>query len=392
MKKRGPGDEVDTAGAEVQPERMGRREALVALGAGTLGTVAALASSAEAETLPVSAARVSRAPVDAAPGVEALSLTVSGDSQLIGLNLKRTDTPVQIGLVARNRGTASVTVPWRIAVDGKELRSGIANRIQGGSTFTVTASWNATAGVHTFTGVVDPDNTLREAKAARPDNTREMSAEFDLWATWGDSLYAAVRSAIHSWQAQAHFDHIVINAISATGGPGCLVGPELEPLIKLSPEAAAATGTLKTVRDKFAKVVGAGWKQWQSTVTVPGLPWYPAFAAFPGPEAPPMPNVPVPLVACTSSKLSAMATAAPLETALLAELGELASSANAKKVVDAFASTLSLRFSIWVHSAQVDSVYGKGPIPTFAPPYVPVGPVVAGDVIPTPGHLNKLAF
>ena len=30
---------------------------------------------------------------------------------------------------------------------------------------------------------------------------------------------------------------------------------------------------------------------------------------------------------------------------------------------------------------------GKGPIPTFAPPFVPVGPVVAGDNIGTPGHV-----
>jgi hypothetical protein len=30
---------------------------------------------------------------------------------------------------------------------------------------------------------------------------------------------------------------------------------------------------------------------------------------------------------------------------------------------------------------------GKGQIPTFAPPYVPVGPVVGGDVLSIPGHL-----
>jgi hypothetical protein len=32
-------------------------------------------------------------------------------------------------------------------------------------------------------------------------------------------------------------------------------------------------------------------------------------------------------------------------------------------------------------------VLGKGPIPTFAPPFVPVGPVVMGDNIAVPGHL-----
>ena len=28
---------------------------------------------------------------------------------------------------------------------------------------------------------------------------------------------------------------------------------------------------------------------------------------------------------------------------------------------------------------------GAGPVPTFAPPFLPVGPVLAGTVIPTPG-------
>jgi hypothetical protein len=42
---------------------------------------------------------------------------------------------------------------------------------------------------------------------------------------------------------------------------------------------------------------------------------------------------------------------------------------------------------IWIASQMVMLVMGKGPIPTFAPPFVPVGPVVGGDNIATPGHL-----
>jgi hypothetical protein len=30
---------------------------------------------------------------------------------------------------------------------------------------------------------------------------------------------------------------------------------------------------------------------------------------------------------------------------------------------------------------------GKGPIPTFAPPFVPLGPVMNGDNIAAPGHV-----
>jgi hypothetical protein len=37
--------------------------------------------------------------------------------------------------------------------------------------------------------------------------------------------------------------------------------------------------------------------------------------------------------------------------------------------------------------SQVKGVIGTGPVPTFAPPYVPVGAVVGGTAISPPGAL-----
>ena len=54
---------------------------------------------------------------------------------------------------------------------------------------------------------------------------------------------------------------------------------------------------------------------------------------------------------------------------------------------DAIATVLALAFLMWLPQQQVMLVLGKGPIPTFAPPFVPVGPVVGGDNIAIPGHL-----
>ena len=54
---------------------------------------------------------------------------------------------------------------------------------------------------------------------------------------------------------------------------------------------------------------------------------------------------------------------------------------------EAIATVLSLAFLMWLPQQQVMLVLGKGQIPTFAPPFVPVGPVVGGDVISMPGHL-----
>jgi hypothetical protein len=54
---------------------------------------------------------------------------------------------------------------------------------------------------------------------------------------------------------------------------------------------------------------------------------------------------------------------------------------------DAIATVLALAFMMWLPQQQVMLVLGKGPIPTFAPPFVPVGPVMGGDNIAVPGHL-----
>jgi hypothetical protein len=266
------------------------------------------------------------------------------------------------------------------------------NEVSGGSTFTVSATWTATSGVHTFTGVVDPNNTLQEPADQRRDNTRQTTAEFDEWVTRGDQIFAAVLVAVHGWQSEAHFANVKVNSVAAIGAAGCLVGPDLEPLIKQSPELRIATGTSQTIRDKFAKVVSAKWKAWQSGVTVPGLSWYPTFAALPMPMAPLTPNVPTPLVACPSAKLFEMTTPSSLKAALLAELTEFTLSANANRVIEAFATTLSARFLAWVGAVKVMHVLGRGPVPTFAPPYVPVGPVVGGDIVPTGPHLNDMPF
>ena len=47
---------------------------------------------------------------------------------------------------------------------------------------------------------------------------------------------------------------------------------------------------------------------------------------------------------------------------------------------------------------RITGLMGKGPVPTYAPPYVPVGPVAMGDNISAPGRLfsgprfGKLVF
>lgn len=211
------------------------------------------------------------------------------------------------------------------------------------------------------------------------------------FAEFHDNMLDAVSFSVNMWKLQAKFKDLKVMALSAIGTPGCLDGPELESNIKNAPMVASFTGNKGKYRDAVAKGVSKCFKDWQGQVMVPGLPWYPAFVAFPGPQAPPMPNVPMPLIACPSAKMASIVAPSDMKSAMIDALdGGLKDKDKDKQheaLFEAIATVLSLAFLMWLPMQQVMLVLGKGPIPTFAPPYVPVGPVVGGDNIATPGHL-----
>ncbi len=206
-----------------------------------------------------------------------------------------------------------------------------------------------------------------------------------------DDMIDAVGIAHTKWKGLAKFKDLKINAVTALGMPGCLDGPELESDIKNAPICASWSGNKAKYRDAIATGVSKKFKEWQDKVTVPGLPWYPLFAAFPGPMAPPTPNVPMPLAACISAAMTSMILPGGMRDAMVDALdGGLKDKdpdKQHKALFDAIATVISVGFVAWLPAQQVIGVLGKGPIPSFAPPYVPVGPVLMGDNIATPGHL-----
>jgi hypothetical protein len=200
-----------------------------------------------------------------------------------------------------------------------------------------------------------------------------------------DKICNAIGFSHDMWRLQAKFKDLKINALTALGLPGCLDGPGLGPNIKNAPAMAGATKQEKKYGAAIAEALEDKYKKWQDHVMVPGLPWYPAFVAFPGPMAPPMPNIPMPLITCPSPMMGELSPPV-LKQAMADALGEK-DALHHKELFDAVATGFFLAFMLWLVSQQVMMVMGKGPIPTFAPPYVPVGPVVMGDNIPIPGHL-----
>ena len=57
---------------------------------------------------------------------------------------------------------------------------------------------------------------------------------------------------------------------------------------------------------------------------------------------------------------------------------------HAVDLFEAISQAFNTVFQTFKASTLVQNVLGTGPVPSFAPPVAPVGPVVAGTVIPTP--------
>ena len=191
-----------------------------------------------------------------------------------------------------------------------------------------------------------------------------------------DQISGAIHSAWAAWQASATLVGVHINAVTASGG--MVVGPPWEPMI-LAQSPVSSTG-LK-LSQSIAGGLGNAWLQLTASMSVPGLPWYPAFAAIPSPVAPPMPNTPVPIgiLKMASSVVSKFA----LKNAMVTRHpGAFKIDQN---LYEAVAEAFEQAFQLWRVSTMVTNVLGTGPVPTFAPPYVPVGPVVGGVGIMPPG-------
>lgn len=206
-----------------------------------------------------------------------------------------------------------------------------------------------------------------------------------------DTMIDAVQYAHDMWRLQAKFLGLVIMGPTAIGVPGCLMGPALEPTIKQFQGCAGWTNNKAKWRDAIAAGVSECFQKWQDMVTVPGLPWYPAFAAFPGPITPPMANTPSMLVVCPSAMVGQIISPQPMRQAMGRALDKGLKQQDKDKqydaLFDAVASVLAPAFGAWLTFQPIIGVMAMGPVPTFAPPVAPVGPVVAGTDIPRPGHL-----
>jgi hypothetical protein len=195
-----------------------------------------------------------------------------------------------------------------------------------------------------------------------------------------DTTCSAICSAWSTWQSTATMAGILINGPVAAGGT--LVGPPMQPLIMA--EGAVTTPNLLKFTTVIATVISNAWMQFTATVSVPGLPWYPAFLMFPGPMAPPLPNLPVPFAQLLQVPVSI--SAQTMKAQMVSQLAD-PQAPFAPQLFESICTAFEQCYDIWKISTMVTNVLGMGAIPTFAPPFVPAGPVVAGTGFMAPGGL-----
>jgi hypothetical protein len=275
-------------------------------------------------------------------------------------------------------GGGTKPVSWNIYRGQTVLKSEMRPNVTAGASFEAQATWQASAGKHTFYGNVDPQNTLRETAADQRDNVSPVVTKiFADWPKWIEGAKQGVREAFPAWNRNARLLHIVINGPKATGG-----SVDYPSNLKLNLSARmVASGAPPEMVDRFMGALADAVQKWASSIRVPGLPWYPSFAAMPVPEAPPTPNTPMPFVTLQQDRTSL--APAFIAATLNGRVGEPATWPEGARVISDFCGWFAAGLNQAIAASQVTQIMGRGPVPTFAPPYVPVGPVVGGDVINT---------
>jgi len=181
-------------------------------------------------------------------------------------------------------------------------------------------------------------------------------------------LSDAVATGWATWQSAASLVGVSVNAVTASGGT--LIGPPIAPSI-----VGAGTTTDETIAAaSLAGALQAAHFNWQGSFKLPGLPLYPSFAAFPGPVAPPTPGTPMPVITVPANvgafELAPSLVFAPDPVALAA----------ARAVAGGF----QVAFMLWLATTNLVNLLGTGPVPSFSPPDVMVGPVVGGVALGVP--------
>ncbi len=226
-----------------------------------------------------------------------------------------------------------------------------------------------------------PTNLFRESTLNKlhVETAKKIGKGFEEYI---DGICDAICDAMDKWVKMATVTVALINGPVGVVTPAGVVGPPLAPFIMAKgPKSTPMENKYTTA---IANALSTNWLQWQSGLM--GVLMYPPFTAFPGPMAPPTPNVPIPLITFGSPGEAALSPSV-MKMSMTAFLAD-PEAQHHMELFDALSTAFNIVFQKFKLSTLVQNVTGTGPIPTFVPPFVPAGPVLAGMVIPKPGVLS----
>ena len=226
-----------------------------------------------------------------------------------------------------------------------------------------------------------PMNLFREVSLNKyhVDTAKTIGKQFEDYI---DGICGAICDGIDKWMKMTAITGVMINGPTGTLMPACVVGPPLMPLIL----ATAPKSSLQEMKYSTAisNAFGTLWQPWQMGLTGT-LMYPPTFAVCPSPVHPPTPNIPLPLITLSSPGESGLSPTS-LQGTMVANLAD-PMALHASDLFDAIAKAFNTVFQIFKASTLIQNVLGIGPVPTFAPPFVPAGPVLGGVGNGPPGCL-----
>ena len=207
------------------------------------------------------------------------------------------------------------------------------------------------------------------------------------WVAITKAARAAFGQSVNDWIVASYVQGGRVSGPNAQLTPGSLKsGVDIEQRLS---QALTLARVPAPVGQALARELGGAWRAWADGFQLTLAGAYPKLAAVPGPVAPPTPAAGAFPISRGTSLSENRLSAAMLSPRLVSALRPLAGrdTSGLDKAVTDLASWVEGSFRDWKLSAQVVGVMGKGPIPSYAPPYVPVGPVVMGDNISAPGQV-----
>jgi hypothetical protein len=189
----------------------------------------------------------------------------------------------------------------------------------------------------------------------------------------------AYRAAVNEWIAGARIQGGRVNGpelLLPAGGLSSNTDIEQKVLRALS-----GKGVAPQISQGLARALAGAWDAWAARFQLRVPKAFPTLAAVPGPAARGVSAGTISLRQGSSTGETAMQSG-QLASALLNALRPQARMlpGNLDESMRGLATWVAASFQEWKGLATMVNLTGGGSVPTFAPPYVPVGPVTQGEI------------